>query len=48
MPYNLPAIRDGLLYGRGGATMKGSMAAVQEVARVLLAAAAQYLVGESQ
>jgi len=44
VPHDPPVIRDGVLYGRGAADMKGSMAAVMEVARVL-AEAAQGLQG---
>ncbi len=40
VPDDPPAIRDGVLYGRGACDMKGSMAAVLEVARVLQAARA--------
>ena len=35
VPHDPPEIRDGILYGRGAVDMKGSMAAVLEVARVL-------------
>jgi acetylornithine deacetylase/succinyl-diaminopimelate desuccinylase-like protein len=35
VPDDPPAIRDGVLYGRGATDMKGSMAAVLEIARVL-------------
>jgi acetylornithine deacetylase/succinyl-diaminopimelate desuccinylase-like protein len=35
VPDDAPAIRDGVLYGRGATDMKGSMAAVLEAARVL-------------
>ncbi len=36
VPQEAPEIKDGVLYGRGACDMKGSMAAVLEVARVLL------------
>ena len=35
VPHDPPVIRDGLLYGRGAADMKGGLAAALEVARVL-------------
>jgi len=35
VPHDPPEIRDGILYGRGAVDMKGSLAAVLEVARVL-------------
>lgn len=35
VPHDPPEIRDGVLYGRGACDMKGGMAAVLEVARVL-------------
>ncbi|MDI7277009.1 MAG: M20/M25/M40 family metallo-hydrolase, partial [Anaerolineae bacterium] len=35
VPHDAPQIRDGLLYGRGTCDMKGSLAAVLEVVRVL-------------
>jgi acetylornithine deacetylase/succinyl-diaminopimelate desuccinylase-like protein len=38
VPHDPPAIRDGVLYGRGAADMKGGVAAVLEVARVLMSA----------
>ena len=38
VPHDPPAIRDGVLYGRGSTDMKGGMAAVLEVARVLATA----------
>ena len=40
VPDGPPAIREGSLYGRGACDMKGSMAAVLEVARVLMEARA--------